>query len=212
MKPWIVRGLGMTFVHVITRVVLGIAITAWPLHGSLMRWLGIIVVVLAALLWAGIDGIRDARAHPSEREEADLTMTWLKAGAVAGLLSGAVCWLIGAVSDIALGENPLFFELTSGAAFTLLLVFVPAMLAVAVGRFLAHRDANKADKQAAVAAPVPVAAAIAGDPETTEQWSHEEDGGSYGFAEGPYSEPSDDTGPADDAPTEVFRAVQPPKD
>lgn len=223
----------MAFVHVVTRVVLGIAITAWPLHGSLMRWLGIIVVVLAALVWAGIDGIRDARAHPAEGDETDLTMRWLKAAAVAGLLSGAVCWLVGAVSDIALGENSLFFELTSGAAFTLLLVFVPAMLAVAVGRFIAHRDAEK-DERAAVAAPaqVPVAVGAAGASEAVEQWSHEDqwsdesgDTG-YGFAEGPYSDDTptevyqayDETGQArhrtddDAADTEVFRAVQPPKE
>ncbi|MGW0176016.1 B-4DMT family transporter [Rhodococcus sp. NPDC003322] len=233
MNPWIVRGLGMAFVHVVTRVVLGIAITAWPLHGSLMRWLGIIVVVLAALVWAGIDGIRDARAHPAEGDEADLTMRWLKAAAVAGLLSGAVCWLVGAVSDIALGENSLFFELTSGAAFTLLLVFVPAMLAVAVGRFIAHRDAEKGER-AAVAAPaqVPVAVGAAGAAEATDQWAHEdqwsdESGDGYGFAEGPYSDdnPTEIFRPAghgdeqgrhhtDDASadTEVFRAVQPPKE
>ncbi|GAA4472708.1 hypothetical protein GCM10023094_05190 [Rhodococcus olei] len=217
----------MTFVHVMTRVVLGVAITAWPLHGSLMRWLGIVVVVLAALIWAGLDGIRDARAHPSEREEADLTMTWLKAGAVAGLLSGAICWVIGAVSDVALGENTLFFELTSGAAFTLLLVFVPAMAAVAVGRFIVHRETDKAE-QAAVAAPVPVAVGAAGavsDVEATEQWSHETGDDGYAFAEGPYSDdaPTEvfrahDAGQAghraddDAADTEVFRAVQPPKE
>lgn len=200
----------MTFVHVVTRVALGVAVAAWPLHGSLMRWLGLAVVVLAALVWAGLDGIRDARAHPSEREEADLTMTWLKAGAVAGLLSGALCWLIGSVSDVSLGENSLFFELTSGAAFTLLLVFVPAMLAVAVGRFIAHRDAQKneaADDRAA--APVPVGVGAAGG----DEWAHEDGDSGYGFAEGPYSDQTSATdGYPDDAPTEVFRAVERPKD
>lgn len=194
----------MTFVHVVTRVVLGIAVTAWPLHGSMLRWLGILVVVLAALLWAGVDGIRDARAHPSEREENDLTMMWLKAAAVTGLLSGAVCWVIGVLTDIALGENSLFFELTSGAAFTLLLVFVPAMFAVAVGRFVVHRDTKKAEgrgeaaprESAAARAATPVAVgAAAGATSHEDQWSHEEDG-TYGFAEGPY---------ADDTPTEVFQ-------
>lgn len=195
----------MTFVHVVTRVALGVAVAAWPLHGSLMRWLGLAVVVLAALVWAGLDGIRDARAHPSEREEADLTMTWLKAGAVAGLLSGALCWLIGSVSDVSLGENSLFFELTSGAAFTLLLVFVPAMLAVAVGRFIAHRDAQKNEAtEDRTAAPVPVGVGAAGG----DEWAHEDDG--YGFAEGPYSDPATSAdGYPDDAPTEAFRAVRP---
>jgi hypothetical protein len=207
MNSWIVRGLGMTFVHVVTRVALGVAVAAWPLHGSLMRWLGLAVVVLAALVWAGLDGIRDARAHPSEREEADLTMTWLKAGAVAGLLSGALCWLIGSVSDVSLGENSLFFELTSGAAFTLLLVFVPAMLAVAVGRFIAHRDAQKNEATGdRAAAPVPVGVGAAGG----DEWAHEDGDSGYGFAEGPYSDQASATdGYPDDAPTEAFRAVRP---
>lgn len=215
----------MTFVHVATRVVLGMAITAWPLHGSLMRWLGIVVVILAALVWAGIDGIRDARSYPAEGDEADLTMTWLKAAAVAGLLSGALCWLIGTVSDLALGENTLFFELSSGAAFTLLLVFVPAMLAAAVGRFLVRRDENKAAKTTVSAG------AGAATEESTEQWSHEEnrdsegDDAGFGFAEGPYADdaPTEVFRPVDhqaeqaravddSADTEVFRAVQPPKD
>ncbi|MFF0813904.1 B-4DMT family transporter [Rhodococcus sp. NPDC003318] len=235
MNSWIVRGLGMTFVHVATRVMLGIAVTAWPLHGSLLRWLGILVVVVAAAIWAGIDGVRDARAHPSEREETDLTMTWLKAAAVTGLLSGAVCWVIGTASDIALGENSLFFELTSGAAFTLLLVFVPAMFATAVGRFLGHRGTTKPEERdtaRASAATAPVAATVgttaAGD--TNAQWSHEEDAGAYGFAEGPFAgDTSTEALPAqadtqggrhhgedvpgdDSTDTEVFRAVRPPNE
>lgn len=193
----------MTFVHVVTRVVLGIAVTAWPLQGSILRWFALAVVILAALIWAGLDGIRDGRAHPSEREETDLTMTWLKAGAVAGVLSGAICWLIGAVSDLALGENSLFFEITSGAAFTLLLVFVPAMAAVALGRFLAHREEAKAETTGAVA-PVPVGAAVAAGG-TDDQWSHEDGTGEHHAADSRYADDSS----ADDAPTEVFRAVRP---
>ncbi|WP_181763013.1 B-4DMT family transporter [Rhodococcus spelaei] len=229
MNSWLLRGLGMAFVHVVTRVLLGIAVTEWPLHGSTLRWLGVAVVILAALIWAGLDGIRDARAHPGEEEEgADLTMRWLKAAVVAGLLAGAVSWLIGAVSDIALGENSLFFELSSGAAFTVLLVFVPAMAAVTVGRLIVRRDAKKAPKSAApvaVGAGVGAAGAAVGD---TSAWSHEsEDESPYGFAEGPYSdegagyadgdysEPQHDqaqheAGHYDEnAPTEVFEAVRP---
>lgn len=192
----------MTFVHVVTRVVLGIAVTAWPLHGSVLRWFAMAVVILAALIWAGLDGIRDGRAHPSERGEADLTMTWLIAGAVAGVASGAVCWLVGAVSDLALGENSLFFELTSGAAFTLLLVFVPAMIGVAAGRFIAHRETAKAEQDPATA-PVLVGAAV-GAQGADDQWSTETV--SYEDEPQPYQ---GQRLPAEDAPTEVFRAVRP---
>ncbi|MFE3291418.1 B-4DMT family transporter [Rhodococcus sp. NPDC059234] len=228
MNSWLLRGLGMALVHVVTRVLLGVAVTEWPLHGSTLRWLGVAVVILAALIWAGLDGIRDARAHPGEEEQgADLTMRWLKAAVVAGLLAGAVSWLVGSVSDIALGENSLFFELTSGAAFTILLVFVPAMAAVAAGRFIVRRDAKKAAKSAApVAVGAGVGAAGAAGVEDSSAWSHEsDDEGQYGFAEGPYSEdgaeyesgdytesPQDEGRYDENAPTEVFEAIRPQAD
>lgn len=60
-------------------------------------------------------------------------MTWLGAGLAAGLISGLVSWLIG-LFDKSLYVSTLFNELTSFAAFTALLVFVPGVAAVALGR------------------------------------------------------------------------------
>ena len=224
----------MASVHVVTRVVLGLAVTQWPLHGSSLRWVSLAFVVLVALLWGGLDGIRDARTAVDEESGADLTMMWLKAAAVAGVLAGAVSWLIGATTGIALGDNTLFFELTSGAAFTILLVFLPAILAVTVGRFLVRREARKSGATAApVAAGATAAYASEQDYDVVEaaeenyeasEWASEH-GTGQGYdenAQGYYYEndaatqqQADDQASGggrhyvDDAPTEVFEAIKP---
>lgn len=183
MKPWLLRGLGLALVHVVVRVLLGAALIQWPLQGSVMRWAGLVVVVAAALVWAGLDGIRDRRAHPDPDDGADLTMRWLAAGAVTGVVGGAVTWLVDTVTPIPVGVKSLFFELTSGAAFTVLLVFLPAMAAVTVGRYLVGRDRRGDDGDAPEPQRAPAMAAsgaVAADP----AWR------------------------ADDAPTEVFPAVR----
>lgn len=145
MNAWLVRGLGMALVHFVARTLLALAIAAWPTQGSILRIVTMVGVILAAVVWGGIDGINDRRANPDPDKSADLTMLWLKASVVAGLLSGVVTWIVSAVSPIAITSNSFFFEITSGAAFTILLVFVPAILAVGLGRLLAGRDAKTND-------------------------------------------------------------------
>ncbi|WP_435277599.1 B-4DMT family transporter [Rhodococcus yananensis] len=179
MKPWLLRGLGLALVHTVVRVLLGAALVQWPLQGSLMRWTGFVIVVLAAFVWAGIDGIRDRRANPDPDDGTDLTMRWLAAGAVTGLIGGAATWLIDIVTSIPVGVKSLFFELTSGAAFTVLLVFLPATAAVALGRFFVGREQRGTKEVAPEPEPALMGAGGAADP----TWRD------------------------DDAPTEIFPAV-----
>ncbi len=70
-------------------------------------------------------------------------MVWLKAAAVAGLLAGLLSWIIDFFVDFSLGQNGLIFELTSGAAFTILTIFIVASIAVFVGRLIVNREAKK---------------------------------------------------------------------
>lgn len=70
-------------------------------------------------------------------------MVWLKAAVLGGLAAGVVTWLVQLVVDFSVGQNTLFFELTSGAAFTILLIFIPATISVFLGRLLAGREAKK---------------------------------------------------------------------
>lgn len=143
MTGWVVRGIGMCLINVGVRIVLGVTVTQWPLHGSQLRWLGIAVVLIAVVVWAGLDGIRDRRKNPDPDYGEDLTMVWLKAAALGGLAAGLVTWLVQLIVDFSVGQNTLFFELTSGAAFTVLVIFIPATIAVFLGRLLAGREANK---------------------------------------------------------------------
>ncbi|SNS23096.1 B-4DMT family transporter [Rhodococcoides kyotonense] len=143
MTGWVVRGIGMGLINVGVRILLGAAVAQWPLHGSQLRWVGMAAVLLSVVVWAGIDGIRDRHANPDPEYGKDLTMVWLKAAVVGGLLAGLLSWLVGFIVDFSLGQNSLFFELTSGAAFTILVIFIPATIAVFLGRLLAGRDAKK---------------------------------------------------------------------
>ncbi|WP_137724487.1 B-4DMT family transporter [Prescottella subtropica] len=188
MNGWVVRGLGLAVVYVVVRTFLGAAVTQWPEQGSVMRWFSLVLVILAAFLWGAFDGIRDRRADPDPDHGADLTMPWLKAAFVAGILGGVAAWLVGMLFDIAVTSNGLLFEVTSGAAFTVLLVFVPAMIGVALGRLVAGRDTGKTGTGVPVAADADLEDTTAANYADSE-WSYEHD--------------------ADDTDTEVFAPVDP---
>lgn len=192
MKPWLLRGLGLALVHVVVRVLLGAALVQWPLQGSVLRWLGFAVVVIAAFVWAGLDGIRDHRAHPDPDEGADLTMRWLAAGAVTGIVGGVLTWFVDTIAPVPVGVTSLFFEVTSGAAFTVLLVFLPAMAAVTLGRFFARRSERKATKN--------------------DDWSVHREHRAPAHAGATSTAGARSADPAwrnDDAPTEIFPRIEP---
>ncbi|XGU20169.1 B-4DMT family transporter [Rhodococcus sp. 3Y1] len=111
--------------------------------GSTLRWLSLLIVIVFAAIWGGIDGIRDRRNFPEPEDGADLTMLWLKAALVGGFVAGAASWALSLVPSLELTQQGLFFEVTSGAAFTILLIFVPAMIAITVGRFFVSREQRK---------------------------------------------------------------------
>ena len=61
---WLPRGIPLTAVHIVARA-LAIAVVEKPLSSSTWKVLAVAAVVLVALLWGGVDGIRDARANPT---------------------------------------------------------------------------------------------------------------------------------------------------
>ncbi|MGB2722332.1 MAG: B-4DMT family transporter [Rhodococcus sp. (in: high G+C Gram-positive bacteria)] len=143
MTGWAVRGICMGLFNVVVRLLLGAAVSMWPLSGSALRWVAYALVLLVIIVWAGIDGIRDRRKHPDPDDGEDLTMVWLKAAVVGGLLGGLLSWIVDFFVDFSLGQNGLVFELTSGAAFTILTIFIAASVAVFVGRQIVNREAKK---------------------------------------------------------------------
>lgn len=161
MNAWVLRGVGLAAVHVVVRALLGFAIAQWPVQGSPMRWFSVVIVVLAAAAWGYVDGTNDRRASADPDHGEDLTMLWLKAALLGGVAAGAAAWIVDWIPKFDLGDNSLIFELTSGAAWTVLLIFIPALVGASVGRLLVTRQANKASTPQQ--APVAVAAGAGND-------------------------------------------------
>ena len=185
MTSWVVRGIGLAIVNVAARSALGFSIAKWPLQGSVLRWLFLAVVVIAALLWGFFDGRSDRIRNPDPERGKDLTIRWLEAAIFGGLLAGALAYIVGKLPKFNLGDNSVVFEMTSGAAFTILLIFIPAFAGVALGRLLANRK---------VASQVP-----------SHIHAHDHDNEPVAVPAGGHSaDPY-----RDDAPTESFEAVDP---
>ncbi|MEB3024121.1 B-4DMT family transporter [[Mycobacterium] crassicus] len=142
MSKWFLRGLVFAALMVVIRLIQGVLINAFEAQAGLISLALVILFVIPVLVWGNSDGRADATANPDPDRRDDLAMTWLGAGLVAGLLSGLVCWIV-ALVDKALYVSTFFNELTSFAAFTALLVFVPAVAAVSLGRRRVDRNYAK---------------------------------------------------------------------
>ena len=140
MRRWLVRGLLFAALMVVVRLIQGVLINQYETKAQLISVALLALYVAAVFGWGLIDGRADAKASPDPDRRSDMAITWLVAGLIAGLLSGAVSWLI-SIFHQALYTGGLINELTTFAAFTALLVFLPAILAVAIGRWLIDRKA-----------------------------------------------------------------------
>jgi hypothetical protein len=134
------RGLVFAGAMVLLRLIQGAAINAWQTQSALISVVLLILFVIGVALWGIRDGRADATANPDPDRRQDLAMTWLVAGLIAGILSGAVSWLIAQLYD-KIYTGGLINEVTTFAAFTALIVFLPAILGVAVGRWRVDRSA-----------------------------------------------------------------------
>lgn len=140
MATWLPRGLLFAALMVIVRLVQGALINQFETKALLISVSLLLVFAVVVVAWGLIDGRGDARVNPDPDRRADLAMTWLLAGLVAGLVSGLVSWIIALFYD-GIYTGGLINEVTTFAAFTALLVFVPAIIAVTVGRWLVDRKA-----------------------------------------------------------------------
>jgi hypothetical protein len=129
MTNWMLRGLVLGAAMVVVRLFQGTLISVWQTHAALISIALLLLFIAGVVAWGLIDGREDAAANPDPDRRGDLAMTWLLAGLVAGLLSGAVTWLI-AVFYKALYVGGLINELTTFAAFTALVVFLGAISGV----------------------------------------------------------------------------------
>ncbi|MGA9362239.1 MAG: B-4DMT family transporter [Mycobacterium sp.] len=142
MRDWMLRGLVFAGAMVVLRLVQGALINAWQTQSGLISIVLLLLFIIGVVLWGLRDGRTDANANRDPDRRQDLAMTWLLAGLVAGILSGAVSWLI-AQFYTAIYTGGLLNEVTTFAAFTALIVFVPGIIGVAVGRWRVDRQYEK---------------------------------------------------------------------
>jgi hypothetical protein len=139
MRNWMLRGLVFAAAMVVVRLVQGALINAWQTQAGLISVVLLLVFIIGVVVWGVRDGRADALAMADPDRRQDLAMVWLLAGLVAGILSGAVSWLI-ALFYTGLYTGGLLNEVTTFAAFTALLVFVPGIIGVTVGRWRVDRN------------------------------------------------------------------------
>ncbi|MGB6125862.1 MAG: B-4DMT family transporter [Gordonia sp. (in: high G+C Gram-positive bacteria)] len=147
MSSWLLRGVVMSIVHIVARILLGVVVISAPLSSPLGRWLAILAVVLVAIVWGGLDGIKDARAHDDPDEYTDLTVRWLKAAVFAAFVSCLVCWILGTFWLNGIGQASFWIDMTAGLSFITLLIYVPAFFGATLGRFFVRRDQRKAEQK-----------------------------------------------------------------
>jgi MFS family permease len=140
MSKWLVRGLVFAALMVIVRLLQGAMINAWETKAGLISAVLVALYALVVLIWGYADGRSDARRNPDPDRRDDLAMTWLLAGLFAGVVSGAVASFIGLFYKNLYVEG-FINEITTFAAFTALLVFVFAIIGVALGHWLVDRKA-----------------------------------------------------------------------
>lgn len=139
MTNWMLRGLAFAAAMVVVRLFQGALINAWQTQAGLFSIVLLLIFIIGVCVWGVIDGRADAVENPDPDRRRDLAMTWLLAGLVAGVLSGAVSWLIALVYQ-GLYTGGLINEVTTFAAFTALLVFLPGIIGVTVGRWRVDRN------------------------------------------------------------------------
>jgi hypothetical protein len=138
MSKWLLRGVVFATAMVIVRLLQGALINASPGYAVWFSVGLLTLFTIGVLIWGYADGRDDARQNADPDRRADLAMTWLLAGLAAGVLSGLVSWFIGLFYK-SIYVDALLNEITTFAAFTALVVFVAAIAAVTLGRWLVDR-------------------------------------------------------------------------
>jgi hypothetical protein len=146
MGKWLLRGLVFAALMIFIRLVQGAAINVWETKALLISVTLVVLFAIAVFIWGYADGRSDARRNPDPDRRDDLAMTWLLAGLFAGIVSGAIAWLISLFyKNLYVGG--LINELTTFAAFTALLTFLAAIAGTAIGHWLVDRHADDAPRQ-----------------------------------------------------------------
>lgn len=137
------RGLVFAVAMIVLRLVQSALINAFQTQAGLISLVLLAIFIVAAAVWGVLDGRADAKANPDPDRRDDLAMTWLLSGLIAGVLSGAVSWLISLFYS-GLYTGGVINEVTTFAAFTALIIFLPGIIGVTIGRWRVDRQLEKA--------------------------------------------------------------------
>lgn len=140
MQRWLVRGLVMAVVNGAAQTVLGAIEAGHPTSGGVVEPITLAVLAGIALCWGAVDGWLSKPGRG---------MVWFYASLIGGLLAG-VLGVIGKAAFVdATGIWALGGALTGGAAFTALLILIPAAIGLAVGGSkLLRSPADRTDEDA----------------------------------------------------------------
>jgi hypothetical protein len=161
MQPWLVRGVAMAVVNAVAQTILAKFEVDHPSSTSVLAPVTLAVLVGVAGLWGGIDGwLRLAGPRRG--------MVWFYGSLLGGLLAGLLGVIGKALFVDETGVWALGSALTGGAAFTALLILIPAGLGLAVGSRLTAPTPKPGTATSPIAdetsAAVPAAAAAAPSP------------------------------------------------
>ncbi|MGQ0837408.1 B-4DMT family transporter [Actinokineospora sp.] len=142
MRTWLVRGVVLAVVHAIAAVVVAALRAGDPTGQAGVEALVLGVLVGVAAVWAAVDAWRGV---------ADRARAWVLTALIAGWGAGVLSVIGRAVFVDQTGTSALGQALTGGAAFTALLVLVPAGLGLLVGTRLESRSAVPAEPEQSTA-------------------------------------------------------------
>ncbi|MEV7046262.1 B-4DMT family transporter [Amycolatopsis sp. NPDC051061] len=146
MSAWVIRGLGMAVLHGVALTLLAKYAVYHPTDQTLVVSVALAVLVGAAALWSALDAWRGLP---------DRGRAWFIAALVTGVVSG-ILYVIGrAVFVDQTGVSELGGALTGGAAFSALLVLIPAGLGLFVGGRIGRSQPSESEDDGEVASPSP---------------------------------------------------------
>jgi hypothetical protein len=138
MTTWLFRGLVFAALWTLERFVQGTLVNQAGTNSSMISIGLASAMTIPAFLWGLLDGRADAKDSPDPDRRRDLAMRWILAGVIAGMVSGVACLIISKMT-VSMYAGSLFSELTTITAFSALVIFIPAIIAVSVGRWLVDR-------------------------------------------------------------------------
>lgn len=147
--PGLLRGIVLAAAMVLVRLLQGILLSFYPTTATVISIVLVALFGCATFSWGMFDGHHEIN-ESGQNHHRDAAVTWLCAGLIAGILSGIVAWLV-SLTYHNIYVQKLVSEITTVAAFTALLVFVPAIVAVALGRALARHQHSAAPHSDTVA-------------------------------------------------------------